>query len=171
MTKKKSLFVIPLAMGMLYGCGNDQADKDEVVTDTTTTEETAQNETGNTTDQNAADTQTEQAQQVDTTYNFTHFDLDVEYQDDVSYNAEYENNGSQVAAELEDERNNVKQSGNDAYNAMKSQLESLTFDENTENQEVIDEVIAAFGLEEDFTEFDLEVKFVNGDNKQYEVNK
>ncbi|WP_158583013.1 YusW family protein [Lysinibacillus yapensis] len=168
MNCSKAFITIPLLLGLMTGCSNNDAGQDEAATIPATTNDAAQNNSSNGTEQNASGDQTNGAQQVDTLFNFTHFDLDVEYDKDVSYNVEYENNQNQVSAELEDDANDIDLSGNDAYHAIEPQLESLTFDENTGNEEVLNDVISAFGLKEDFKEFDLEVKFVNGVTKKYE---
>jgi len=160
----KWFLTIPLLIGVLVGCGDDDVDQDEVVTNPAPTTETATEDATNTEGQ-------DNAQQNNSSLNFTHFDLDVEYANDLSYNVEYTNNQNQITAELEDEINNVKASGNEAYNKFSSNLESLTFDENTEDQEVLNEVLSAFNLDENYTEFELDVKFENGEVKKYEIRK
>lgn len=177
--KIKALFTVPLLLGILAGCGDGDSDveRDELVenpnptngvaTDnSTSTDGTA---TGNSTQ---TEGQGEGLQEVDTNYNFTNFDLDVEYQDDLSYNAEYTNTQNQVTAELEDEIiNKLKISGDEAFKQISPSLAQLTFDQETEDQEVINQVLKAFGLEDNYKEFELEVKFQDGQEKEYKSNK
>lgn len=165
----KSMLTIPLLLGVLYAC-ND-GDQDEIITDTgkDTVNDTANNnaDQNNGTDQNATDDQNEGEEHVDTPYNFTHFDLDVEYDNDVSYDVEYANDQKGMSAEFEDERNNIHSEGDDAYNKIVKYLELLTFNANTEDEEVLSQVITAFELDENYTSFELEVKFNNGEVKRY----
>ena len=161
--KLKALYTIPLLLGMLVGCGNDDIDQDELVTNPTPANESA---TDNTTQTGEL-----KEEQLYKDSFITHFDLDVEYANDVSYNAEYTNNQNQVSAELEDEINKVNASGDEAYNLLLPSLEQLTFDEKTEDQEVLSQVMTAFGLEDNYTEFELEVKFKNGEVKEYNFKK
>ena len=163
--KVKSLLTVPLLLGVLAGCGDNEVDKDEVVTNPTPTEETA------TENANQANEQNGEQQQEVTSYNFEHFDLDVEYENDVSYNVEYNNNQNEITAEFEDDANKVDVSGDEAYNQIAPFLEQLTFDETTEDQEVLNQVKTAFGLDEGYNEFELEVKFINGEKKEYKFNK
>ncbi|QCR33933.1 YusW family protein [Lysinibacillus sp. SGAir0095] len=163
--KLKLILTSSLLLGVLVGCGDDDVDQDELVTNPEPTNEmTTENE-------EQTNGQSEGNQQEDTAYNFTHFDLDVEYANDVSYNAEYTSNQNGIAAEFEDEVNRIDTSGDEAYNHFAQYLEQLTFDENTEDQEVLNQVMTAFGLDENYTEFELEVKFENGDTKTYRFTK
>ncbi|MCM3389495.1 YusW family protein [Ureibacillus chungkukjangi] len=171
--KVKALLTVPLLLGVLAGCGDNDVDQDEVVTNPTPTNETTTNNADDTTTENANQTNEENAgqQQEVTSYNFEHFDLDVEYANDVSYNAEYTNTQNNITAEFEDEANKVDVSGDEAYNQISPYLGQLTFDETTEDQEVLNQVMTAFGLEDNYTEFELEVKFLNGEKKEYKFNK
>jgi len=173
--KLKVLFASTLLLGVLAGCGDDDVDQDELVTNPTTTNETTTNDanqtTNDTTTDNVESTTNQNEGQQAGTYNFTHFDLDVEYANDVSYNAEYKNTPNGITAEFEDEANRVDTSGDDAYNEIAPYLEQLTFDENTEDEEVRNQVMTVFGLDENYTEFELEVKFENGNNKKYRFTK
>lgn len=164
--KVKALFTIPLLLGMLAGCGDADSENDEQVTNPPPTNGA---ETDNSTQ---TEGQGEGEKQVDTSYNFTHFDLDVEYADDVSYNAEYTNTQNQISAELEDELiNKINFSGDKAFNQIAPSLAQLNFDENTEDEEVLNQVMTAFGLEDNYEEFELEVKFQNGEIKEYDFKK
>jgi len=170
--KLKVFLTIPLLAGILVGCGDDEAVHEEVVTNPAPADET--NTTANETpadESSATGTQTVGEQQTAEALNFTNFDLDVEYANDVSYNAEYENDNSGISADLEDEINKVNLSGDEAYTQLLPILESLTFDETFEDQDVIDQVLKAFELEDNYNEFELEVKFLNGEAKNYKVQK
>jgi hypothetical protein len=102
-----------------------------------------------------------------TGHNFTRFDLEVEYDNDVKYEAEYEAEGN-GEAEIEDDLNEVSLKGDDAYNELAPLMEQLQFDSNTEDQEVMTQVLEVFELQNDYKEIELEVTFTDGTKKKYE---
>ena len=186
--KSKTIFIIPLLLGVLYGCNSDtEVDKEDIVTGNqssvdNTTSDTGTGNTGandmgtdntgtNNAGQNGNENQQNGTQAANVNFPFTYFELDVDYANDISYNAEYANDGNNIAAEFEDEKNNVDTNGDQAYNSIRPSLEKLTFDENSSDEDVRKEVIQAFGLDENYTEFELEVKFQNDKVKHYRDKK
>ena len=168
----KGILILPLLLGVLYACNDDtEVDKDELVTgnnnnvNETTDNTTNENGTTGTNDNGAENQQT--GNQVSVNYPFTYFELDVEYANDVSYDVEYANDGTNISAELEDDFNRVQSEGDPAFNSISPYLEKLTFDENSSDEEVRDEVLKTFELENNYTSFDLEVKFESGKVKKY----
>ncbi|MDM5335325.1 YusW family protein [Ureibacillus composti] len=171
----KGIFSVPLLIGLLYGCNanegdqvtidnkeNEQTDgtEDDKGIDTQTEGQTQKDESNRATDENAG-------ANVDTTYNFTHFDLDVEYANDKSYDVEFANDQKGMSAEYDDEINGEHLTGDDAMNKIEKYLELLTFDANSDPEEIRSQIISAFELDENYTEFDLEVRFTNGEVKEY----
>lgn len=186
----KAILSVPLALGLLYGCNANEGDQvtvdnaennaqtdgteDNTGIDTQTEGQTQQDENGqdsNATDQNVTDDQHEGEAHVDTPYNFTHFDLDVDYDGDKSYEVDFENNQKGMSAELDDDINNVHATGDDASNKLVKYMESLTFNADSDPQDVLSQVITAFDLDENYREFDLEVRFTNGEVKEYNFTK
>lgn len=103
---------------------------------------------------------------TETGHSFRKFDLEVEYAQDVKYDAEFEAAGN-GEAEIEDDRNNKHVKGDEAYQELSPLLEQLNIDENMEDSEVLAQVLEVFGLQDDFTEFELEVTFADGARKEY----
>ena len=101
------------------------------------------------------------------TFDFTHFSLDVDYAGTQEFDVEYENEQTGVEASYEDDVNNEKLYGNDAYARLESVFQSFKFDKNTTEDEVIKEVLNAFNLPEDYQKLDLEVRFADGTEKEY----
>ena len=64
----------------------------------------------------------------DNLFNFTSFDLDVDYQNNQSYEIDYENDQDGMEAEITDERNNKTLKGNDAFDQLRTKFENFTFD-------------------------------------------
>ncbi|MBD8069456.1 YusW family protein [Bacillus sp. PS06] len=153
--KKRTLFTaVLLSCGLLAGCNGD----DENVTDVPENAPVEQNTTTNQEDT----TQTE-----DQAFNFTHFDLDVEYSGNQEYDVDYENERNGMEAEIKDERTNTQSKGDEAFATLQPIFENLTFDQLTTEDEVISEVMSAFNLGEDFEKFELEVRFSDGTQKEY----
>ncbi|WP_078380363.1 YusW family protein [Sutcliffiella halmapala] len=110
----------------------------------------------------------EENQGVQTGHSFKKFDLEVKYRDNVKYEADFEAEGN-GEAEIEDDITNKKLKGDEAYQELSPKLEQLKFDPNSEDQEVLTQVLEVFGLQDDFTEFELEVTFADGTRKEYKL--
>ena len=151
--KKFALICALSTTALLVGCGDSE--------EATNLPENAPTEQ-NTMNQTSTVTET-----TDAPFNFTHFDLDIEYADDKSYDVSYENEASRAEAQIEDEVNNTKLEGNEATNKLVPIFESFTFDKDTPDEEVIDEVLQKFEQPDSFLELELEIKFADGTVKEY----
>lgn len=153
--KKLALFLAIGTSAFLVACG----DKEEATNlpDNAPTEQ-------NTMDQTSKDTTTDT---TNAPYNFTHFDLDIKYADNKSYEVDYENEASRAEATIDDEVNNSKIEGNEATNTLVPIFESFTFDANTDSDAVIDEVLEKFNQPDSFLEVEIEIKFADGNVREY----
>lgn len=147
---KKLLAISILSAAFLVACGDD-----EEVTNAPDNAPTEQ--------ENGATTETI----TDAAYNFTKFSLDVDYNDNKSLDASYENESTGVEASYENDLNNEKISGNDAFAKMEPMFKNFTFDINTPNDQVIQQVKEAFNVGDDYKEFELEVRYADGAEKEY----
>ncbi|MBM4763192.1 YusW family protein [Bacillus sp. B15-48] len=102
---------------------------------------------------------------------FTHFDLDIDYSQDQDFDVDYENEHDEMEAEIKDDRGDKSAKGNAAFALLEPMFEQFTFDQNTPDEEVISEVINSFNLDDDFQEFELKVKFLDGDIKEYKMGQ
>ena len=167
----RGILTLPLLLGLLSAC-NDDGNK--VISDPKENE--SNNSVNETTDNNNNNTTTNDTERTsvkvgDVNYAFTEFDLDVEYENDNSYEVEYENDGNYIYAKLKDGPINVTHKGDKAYDRLVYPLKQLTFDETTSDEDVRKEVIKAFNLEDNYQSFELEVKFQNGEEKHYHHKK
>ena len=165
----RGILTLPLLLGLLYACNNDEGDKGKDTDNNSTVNETTNN--NNTTNNTENEHERTGIKVADVNYKFTEFDLDVEYADHKSYDVEYENDGNNIYAELEDGPNSVTYKGDKAYDKLVDALKQLTFDETTSDEDVRKEVLKAFALDENYESFELEVKFKNGEEKHYHHNK
>ena len=108
---------------------------------------------------------------VNLTHNFAEFNLDIDYSPTEKYEASFEKDVDGLEASIEDQLNNVNLHGNEAYDKLNPILEKLTFDATTPNEQVIEQVLSAFGLDTNYIEFELDVLFTDGTQKEYRLIK
>ena len=108
---------------------------------------------------------------VTLSHNFAEFNLDVDYSATEKYEASFEKEVNGIEVRIEDDINNENLSGNKAYDVLNPILEKLTFNSTTPNEQVIEEVLSAFGLNNTFVEFELDVLFSDGTIKEYKLIK
>lgn len=108
---------------------------------------------------------------VTLTHNFAEFSLEVDYSSKEKYDASFEKDVNGIEAKIEDDVNNENLQGNKAYDILNPILEKLTFDATTPNEQVIEEVLTAFSLDNNFVEFELDVLFSDGTQKEYRLIK
>ncbi|TYR80786.1 hypothetical protein FZC66_10510 [Priestia megaterium] len=102
------------------------------------------------------------------TFNFSEFDLDVEYKGiNNDYDVDYEIERNEMEAKIEDEVNDRTLRGDEALAELSPKFEKLTFDQNTSEEEVKKEVLDIFGLKDDFESFELDIRFADGMEKEY----
>ncbi|MCM3585817.1 YusW family protein [Mesobacillus maritimus] len=171
MTKKWRMifYAIPLFL-FLQGCNtnNDEVNsppEEAPVEQEATPKDNEQNQADE--QQNGQSDENQDAQKNEPLFAFTSFDLDVEYKDNQSYEVDYENEKNGMEAEIEDQRNNEKVSGDEAFEQLRPIFENFSFDQNTAKDEVISEVLKAFELNADYTKFELDIDFADGTKKEY----
>lgn len=156
---------ILLSAAVISGCGTDNDNMSAPPENAP-----AQNETQAPGDENTTEDGVNQDQVSQTGHTFTKFDLDVEYKDNKKFEADYEAEGN-GEAKIEDTVNDKTLKGDEAYKELSPLLEQLKIDTNTDDQEVVTQVLEVFGLEKDYTEFELEVTFADGTSKEYKLKQ
>lgn len=158
MLKKVSVLSVSFAAFLgLAACNNDEVESPPP--EAPVEDNVDQQSTNNENDQNMA-------------FNFSKFDLDVEYKGlNNDYEVEYENEKDDMEAKIDDEANDNHLKGNEAFDELSPQFEKLTFDQNTSEEDVVKEVSKVFNLKNDYESFELEVRFADGTEKEYNINK
>jgi len=100
-------------------------------------------------------------------YQFTSFELDVDYEQNKSFEAEYESERDGVEAKIEGGKFTDILTKDAALDELRPLFEELTFTSTTPDDEVISQVLRVFELNKDFKNFELEVEFSNGIEKEY----
>ncbi|MBN9652981.1 YusW family protein [Halobacillus sp. GSS1] len=98
---------------------------------------------------------------------FQQFDLEIDYVDSLSYEIQYVSNESHTRAVIH-EIGEEKISGEKALDQLTPHFMELSFDEDSSEQEVIEDVIKVFGLDDTYKEFSLRVIYSNGVEAEYE---
>lgn len=181
----------------LTACGqdtNDTNDTNNQADNETTENETTENETENTGDHVAddeeqtmdgngseteeADPKNEAGNQADMkemmeALDFDKIEIEISYGNDQDYDMEIEYHGhGDVEAEIEDEINGVD-IDNDlkAFNHMYPSVKELDIDRSMDKQTMIDQVLEAFELGNDYEEFEIEITFEDGTKLSFEDRK
>ena len=147
---KYLLAVAALSVGVLTACGDN-----EEVTNAPNDAPTEQS--------NGAATETP----ANAPFNFTQFSVDADYGGNKNIEASYDNESTGVEASYENDLTSEKLNGNDAFSKLEPMFEGFTFDVNTPNDQVIQQVKDAFTIGEDYRELEIDVKFADGSEKEY----
>lgn len=103
------------------------------------------------------------------TFGFTEFDVSVDFpEDDDMIEISYEEDRDKVEAEYKNQLTETDVSGNDAMSEIEPGLSQLELTAETTDEDVISQVIEAFGIEEGFTEIEIEIRFPDGTEKEYQ---
>ena len=108
---------------------------------------------------------------INLTHKFAEFNLEVDYSPKVKYDASFEKDVDGIEASIEDQVNNINLRGNEAFDKLNPLLEKLTFDASTPNEQVIEQVLSTFGLDSNYVEFELDVLYTDGTQKEYRLIK
>ncbi|RAZ69425.1 YusW family protein [Planococcus maitriensis] len=103
------------------------------------------------------------------TYGFTDLSVDVDMpEQDDALDLSYEEERGQVEAEYENKIDGVDLSGDEAFNEMEQGLSQLDITPDTPDDEVISQVVEAFGIDSGFKKIEIEVDYADGSDKNYE---
>lgn len=103
---------------------------------------------------------------------FQEFQLEVDYADDIEYQAEIEKESTGlIEAELEDETNNIKLKGLQAFDEIYPLVEKLDITKDSTEEEVVNQVVTAFDLAEDYTEIEVKIVLNDGTKIKHKLNK
>lgn len=102
------------------------------------------------------------------TLNFTDFELDVDYAKNIEYEADYELDNGDIEAEIEDDFNDLKLKGDEAFDKLEPMLQKLNITQETTKEEVIQDTLNVFDLPSDYTKFELEITFDDGTEIEFE---
>src|SRR5690625_1843192 len=160
MMKRKGLILFSISMFVLItACGTNQSQEEmesqepslEVNHDVTEQE-----------NPNQTDDQEYMQSKMDE-LSFAEFELEVEYANNVEYEADIdERHDGTIKAEIDDEVNNEYLKGREAFDAIYPKLEQLDVSLDSAKQDVINQILQSFDLADDYTKFEIEITFNDG---------
>ncbi|MCZ8538805.1 YusW family protein [Psychrobacillus psychrodurans] len=104
-------------------------------------------------------------------FGFQSFELDVDTADQKdAIDASFDIDISETEAEYFNQLESKNLSGNDAYTELEPIFKEIALTKDMSKEEVIEKVTQAFGVEE-YTEFELEVEFSDGDTQEFNDRK
>lgn len=129
-------------------------------------------------DDDDATTSTDGADQADMeaqleNLNFHDIEIEISYGEDREFelSLDRDDDDNRIDAEIEDEINNVFFEGRDAFEHIFPKLESLELSSDSAEEEVIEQVLNAFDLPNDYDKFEIEVYFNDGKRIDFEHRK
>jgi len=178
MMKRKMIFSVLFVFTLiLAACGNENIDEPkQPITEengssnnsgsTDTVEDGESTEgTENTGSTGNADNMYEKMEELD----YSDFELAVDYSNDLEYEVELEKGSNNtVKSEIDDDVNNVKKSGVEAFDELYPLVSELTITQETSKVDAIQEVLNTFNLPDDYQKFELEIKFNDGTKLEFE---
>lgn len=147
---QKRWLLLPAAMFVLAACNDEEVTN---APDSAPTEQEGNNDVVTTSS--------------DAPFNFAKFSLDVDYDGTTSVEIDYSNESTGVEASYKNDKTNETLTGNTAYHYLEPIFEDFSFNAASSQDEVIDEVIRAFNLDENFNELDMDITFDNGSEVEY----
>lgn len=104
-------------------------------------------------------------------FGFQSFELDVDTADQKdAIDASFDIDISETEAEYVNQLESINLTGDDAYAELEPIFKELGLTKDMSKDEVIEKVTQAFGVEE-YTEFELEVEFSDGDTQEFNDRK
>ncbi len=177
MKKTIMIFNACLLVAFLAACGA-QNNKTNEAQENNQTEENQDNtpEEGTNSDNENKNEVTEEAKNqddmkkmMDDLY-FKKIEIEISYGPNQEYKAEieYHDNGD-IEAEVEDELNDVDINDDlEAFNSIYPKVKQLDVTQDTSKEEVIQQVLSAFDLGDDYEEFEVEITFNDGTKISFE---
>lgn len=103
---------------------------------------------------------------------FNEFEVEVKYANDKEYEAEIDKKSNGMyKAEVEDELNNRYLQDREAFDDIYSKIQTLDITSNSTQDDVIEQVLKAFGLPNDYIKFEIEIHFDDGKKLEFEHRK
>lgn len=190
--RKRFFLVIGLIILMLAACQNNEQSQESPANPEQETEtDTEANESSETEDGEGTDAETDDESSAETKGNdtdsldddeymttkmdaldFYEIEIEVEYVDDKEYEAEIERDDNRpYTAEVEDELNNVYLEGREAFDDIYPKIEQLSISIDSEQTDIIEQVLSVFDLPDNYTKFEVEVKFNDGNEIDFEIKR
>ena len=103
---------------------------------------------------------------------FSEISVEVKYNNDQEYEAEIDQDKNEpIRGKVDDELNGVLLRGGEAFNHIIDRAEKLNLSSESNDQEVIKQVLEVFDLPKDYVEFEFEIEYNDGKKLEVEDRK
>lgn len=105
--------------------------------------------------------------------NYTDFELDIEYANNETYEAELktEKQHQRIDVEIDDDLNGVRLERDEAFDILYPLVAELNINQDTSKEDTIADVLKVFNLPENYKKFEIEITFRDGPTMEYEDKK
>lgn len=178
MKKIITLFSALLLAVFLTACGqsddntNGATDNNETQGDSEQTEQGSNNDESNDSETDfpeKAEHQDDMKKMMEA-LDFEKIEVEISYGKDKEFELEIEHHSNgDIEAEVEDELNDIDIDDDlEAFNHIYPDVKKMNIDRGMEKEEVINQVLKAFDLADDYEEFEVEITFEDGTKISYE---
>jgi hypothetical protein len=102
------------------------------------------------------------------TFGFTEFSVDVDYPDqDDAIDISYEEDRDNIEATYKNKLENQDLAGNDAMDEIEPVFQELDLSADMADEEAVEQVVGAFGIEAGYDTIEIEVRFSDGTDKEF----
>lgn len=99
---------------------------------------------------------------------FREIDVEIKYENGKEYEFEIDNDEGFIKAKLEDDLERKELRGIEAFDLIFDQMEPLNISHDSSFDDVTNQIIKAFNLPDDYIKVDVEIKFHDGTELDYE---
>lgn len=181
----RKLLILLIPVLLIVACQNNNEPPEKEVDDRSKAEQSAvendvDEETEESTDgqeetEGSADEDLDTAEYMATqmeALDFYEIELEVEYVDGKEYEIEIEKDDNRpYEAKIEDELNDVYLQGREAFDEIYPKVEQLQISKDSEQVDVVEQVLNIFDLPDNYKKFEIEVKFNDGSELDFEIKR
>lgn len=105
------------------------------------------------------------------TFGFTEFEMTADYPDqEEAYEVSYEEINEKVEATYTNKLEKMELTGNDAWDQIEPAFMNMNLQADMKEEDVIAQVVEAFGLKEGYSNVEIEIQYQGGEDKSYEAS-
>jgi hypothetical protein len=105
------------------------------------------------------------------TFGFTEFEMNVDYPDqEDAYEVSYEEEREKVEATYTNKAEKMELTGNDAWTEIEKAFMNMELQPDMTKEDVIPQVVKAFGLKEGYSNIEINVQYKGGEEKEYQAS-
>lgn len=183
MKKLSNIVIMLLLLSAVSACGNNGTDdQEETVNETNEVTEDTNDVTEEMDDVNEDVNSTvspegnEDDEYIDSqlaNLNFSEIAISISYSEDRDFeiSIDRDDDSDRYEIEIEDELNNVFFRDREAFDHIYPKLETLDISTESEELDIVEQVLNAFDLPDDYEEFEIEIHFDDGSRIDFEHRK